>query len=112
MTWLEDYANAPAGNFLNAKKVKDGGLVGRTLTIKSVEKQQMKDNQIKPILSFNETDGTLPLNKGNAATLIERYGSDEATWSGKNLQLIITKKQFQGQLVDGITVVPIERVNV
>ena len=105
--WLVDYATAQASNFLNAKKVKENGLVGKSLTIKEVKKQTMRDEKVKPVLSFAENDLVLSLNKGNAAILIESYGTDETLWSGKRIQLVITKKQFQGQLVDGITVVPV-----
>ena len=105
--WIEDYASASAmGNFLNATKVKTNNLAGKTLVIKKVDKQIIKE-EAKPVVSFNDIEEILSLNKGNAAILVEAFGSDELAWAGKKIQLVLTKKQFSGAMVDGITVVPV-----
>lgn len=103
---MEDYTKPTAGNFLSAQKAKANNLTGKVLTIKEIAWQEVGDIT-KPILSFVETDLTLALNKGNAAILTEAYGKDESAWSSKKIQLVITKKQYQGQYVDGITVVAV-----
>lgn len=102
---MEEYAKAGAGNFLNAKKVKDENLNGKQLTISEVGWQEMKDGNEKPVIKFAETESGLVLNKGNTAVLMEAFGADETKWKSKELQLVVTKTQYQGALVDSITVV-------
>lgn len=106
-SWISEYAETSVGNFLSSQRVRDKNLIGKRLTIKAVEKQTIKD-KVKPVLSFNETDGVLALNKSNAAMLIEKFSDSEIVWIGKAIQLHITKKTYQGQQVDGIIVIPME----
>ncbi len=103
-TPIEEYARGIAGNFLSAAKVKSDNLQNTPLTIKAVEWTEIGDTN-KPVLSFSETDKSLVLNKGNAAILMDAFTADEKAWVGKKVQLVITKKQYQGQMVDGITVI-------
>lgn len=99
-----------SGTYLSAKSVKDKQLVGKPLTIKDakVEKIKETDENVKLILDFEENSFRLPLNKTNAMILSESFGEDYEKWAGKKLQLLITKRQFQGQLVDGIQVVGVQ----
>jgi len=105
--WLDEYASDSAGNLLSVPKVKSNSLVGKKLTIKAVENQDIK-GKMKPVLSFNETDNVLALNKSNASALIGKFGSSELLWIGKGIQLHIYPTTFQGQQVDGIIVIPME----
>jgi len=97
------------GNFLNAKVVKDEGLRGKTLTVNEPTKEMVgvsKNAKEKIVLGFEEIERKLALNATNAKILAESWGEEYAMWTGKKLQVIITKVDFQGSLVDGMQVVP------
>jgi len=97
------------GNYLNASTLKSEGLVGRLLTIvdTTVEQLGRSDNiKDKIVLIFKETNLRLPLNGTNSQILVEVFGDETETWKQKTLTLQITRRQFQGQLVPAIEVVP------
>jgi hypothetical protein len=51
----------------------------------------------KPVISFEETDKGLVLNKTNANTISSLYGPDTDDWSGKRVTLFATEVDFQGK---------------
>lgn len=95
------------GSFLSAVVVKSEKLVGKPLTIKTVEAQEIgrgENAKMKLIITFQEIDRQLVLNKTNAGIISESYGDDYSVWKNKKLFLQITKRQFQGQLMDAVSV--------
>ena len=98
---------ASAANFLNAKTVRSGGLIGRKLTIKDIEKDVIGQSQKeKLVISFDEIEQRLALNTTNARILAEAWGEEYKRWIGKQLMLQVTKRTFQGDIVDAIETVP------
>ena len=95
------------GNFLSARVVTAKGLIGQPLEIYVSGLEDVGDKP-KVVLQFKEHTEKLVLNKTNATILAEKYGDDYSKWVGKKMTLRITKRNFQGSLVDGIEVVPIE----
>lgn len=80
-----------------------------TVTISGAEIKEFDDGR-KVVLSFEETDKRLTLNKGNAAMVKEVCGSpDTDRWIGQTITIYGTKVEYQGKLVNGIRVRPPER---
>ncbi|MBK5093193.1 MAG: hypothetical protein JJE48_06730 [Actinobacteria bacterium] len=75
------------------------------LTIDAIRTDMFKEKE-KVVLTFKDTLKELPLNKTNAKMLSAAFGDDEKEWVGKQLEIQLTKRMFQGELVDGIEVVP------
>jgi hypothetical protein len=78
-----------------------------TLTIASVQIEQLqrqggKDN--KPTLAFKETRKKLVLNKTNAGTIADMYGTRAEEWIGKRVTFYPAKTGFGGETVDCIRV--------
>ncbi len=94
------------GKLISASIVKNEKLSGKFLTISNIEVQEFgKDKPKKKLLlSFKEIDKQLPLNKTNAITISESYGSDYNLWIGKKITLFITKRAFGSQTVDAVGV--------
>lgn len=92
------------GNYLSAATVKSEKLTGKPLTIKAVVSETFRENE-KLVLSFDEIDKQLPLNKSNAQMLIEGFGSETDAWIGKQIMLLLTKRMFQGNSVDAVQLV-------
>jgi len=93
------------GNYLSAAMVKSEKLEGKSLTIKSTAVETIRERE-KILLSFNETGKEMLLNKTNAQLLSHAFGEDYGQWVGKRLMLKLTRRMFQGSLVDAIEVVP------
>ena len=66
------------------------------LTIKSVEGEKFEDRE-KPVLSFNETEKKLILNRTNTNTLAQLYGNETEHWPGKQIEVFTTQVDFRGQ---------------
>lgn len=95
------------GNYLNTKIVREEGLVGKNLTIKSIDQDTIGDSsRMKLMLGFNEIERRLALNTTNAGILVEAWGDETDGWNGKALQMVLTKTKFKGDLVDSIQVIP------
>ena len=98
------YAGA---NYMNAKNVASEGLVNKWLQItEAVVEDVGKQETAKPkiVLSFMETKRRLALNATNAKIISQRFGNDTNGWIGLKISLLVIKKDFGGQLVDGIQV--------
>jgi hypothetical protein len=89
------------GSSLTAKDLK-----GRTvkLTIKTVVSKRFDDGGVKLILSFEETDRTLVLNKTNAKRIAESHGKVWTRWDGKVIKIHPERVEFKGDIVDAIRV--------
>jgi len=99
------------GNFLSALTLKSEKLTGKTLAVKAAVKELVgapgdPKTRDKIVLDFGETDRRLVCNATNARILAEAWGEEYEAWAGKSLQMIITKRNYQGSLVDGIQVIP------
>lgn len=78
------------------------------LTINGVQMKSLgQDNaEVKPILSFIETDKTLVLNKTNANIIASMYGDKniDTAWLNKKVTLHVEMTTFQGKATPGIRV--------
>ena len=103
--------NAYAGdnwNYLNSTNVVSENLNNTMLTIKNAEVKKLgqgEEARNKVVLSFNETPKQLALNSTNSKIIAAKYGDDTDRWTGKQISLIVVRKNFAGKLVDGIQVV-------
>ena len=93
------------GTYITAAVAKSESLRGTVLTIDAIRIDMFKEKE-KVVLTFKDTLKELPLNKTNAKMLSAAFGDDEKEWVGKQLEIQLTKRMFQGELVDGIEVVP------
>lgn len=79
-----------------------------TLTIAAVALEDMRikgaKKEKKPVLSFKETKKRLVLNKTNAGTIADLYGSKAEEWPGHKVTLYPTKTECGGDTVDCIRV--------
>lgn len=104
---MVEISDVYGGNYLNAATLKSEELVNKPLTINGSEVVELGTTNPRPkvVLNFKETEKRLPLNKTNAKILSENLGDETDTWVGKQITLRVTKRQFQGNIVDGIEVV-------
>lgn len=78
-------------NFL--KSTSEGGMnldgtpESAILTIKSIEDGKTADQKVQRVLSFNETDKKLGLNKTNAVAISKFHGDDDDDWVGKQIEV-------------------------
>ena len=79
-------------------------LTGKRLavTITCVEKQEMSDGRVKPVLRFKEDERGLVLNVENRATLADRFGRETKGWAGKKVTLIARPVQGPNGPCQGI----------
>ncbi|MDF1703042.1 MAG: hypothetical protein P1V36_17980 [Planctomycetota bacterium] len=83
-----------------------------TLTIKSVQheklmRQDLRDPEIKPTLSFKETDKRLVLgNRTNEDTVCKLHGTDAAKWVGKQITVYATTTKMGRDTVPCIRIRP------
>jgi hypothetical protein len=95
-------------NYLNSANIVSEKLDKTMLTIKNAEVKKLgqeEEARNKIVLSFQETNKLLALNSTNSKIIAEKYGDDTDRWTGKQITLIVVKKNFAGKLVDGIQVV-------
>ena len=102
MTTLNDLFPSP---YLTAQDVKHQP----TVTIKSFTKKTMKNNkgeeEVKPVVFFNEFDKGMVLNKTNANMIAKLYGSTLEEWVGERVQLRSVAVEAFGETQDAIRVV-------
>jgi len=88
------------GNYLKASDIKEP----TALTITKVKEQQLEDRK-KLIVSFDETDKGLVLNKINTNRIIKWAGSKETdNWAGTKITLLATTVEYDGKDVPCIRV--------
>ena len=82
-----------------------------TLTIKSVKREKLTmtggATETKPVLFFENTkdsDKRLILNKTNASTIQQLYGSTAEDWIGQKITLYATTTKFGNETVDCIRI--------
>jgi len=96
------------GIFLNVMTLKVEKLINKPLTITEAVVEDIggtTHSKPKIVLSLEETEKRLALNKTNAQIIKEAYGNETDEWIGKKIWLQLTKRQFQGNIVDAIEVV-------
>lgn len=78
------------------------------LTIKEIKVQELKmaggKVDVKPVVFFEETEKKLILNKTNAASIAELYGTEASKWVGKRVKLYPSRTQCGAEMVDCIRV--------
>lgn len=94
-----------SSDYLKADEIPEEGMV---LTISDVEVKELgqgKDKQVKPVLSFNETEKQLVCNKTNCNTLVKLTNSDDTDdWAGHKIKLMAMEVQFKDELVNAIRI--------
>ena len=87
------------GSFFKATE-----LAGRRLpvTIIGVEKQEMNDGKVKPVLLVEEDERRLVLNVENRTALADRFGRETNGWVGKKVTLITRSVQGPNGPCQGI----------
>lgn len=74
-------------NYLKASDIKNEPIV----TISKIERQKMKNNdgeeEVKPVIFFQEYEKGVVLNRTNANTISAMYGDELDDWIGKRIQL-------------------------
>jgi len=96
------------GNYLNAASVKLEKLVNKPIVILGTEVEMIGGDthaKQKIVLTLDKIEKKLALNKTNAQIITEAYGNETDGWVGKKIYLQLTKRQFQGNVVDAIGVV-------
>lgn len=89
------------GSYLKADEL------GRARPVVTIRTVKMEDigSDTKPVLYFDGKEKGLVLNKTNSSMITEIIGSDETEhWTGHQVQLYVTKVDFQGKRVDAIRV--------
>jgi len=87
-------------------KAADLGGKPLAVTITTVKVEDVGDDQ-KPVIYFDESHKGLVLNRTNADSLTELFGTDETdAWTGKSVALLPAKTMFGGKKVDCIRIGP------
>ena len=74
------------------------------VTIRTLTIEDLGEGQHKPCLYFIGKEKGLILNKTNALLMAVSLGDESDSWLGKEIELFTEMKQFQGKLVQGISV--------
>lgn len=74
------------------------------LTIRSVQMEDVGENEHKPIVYFQELEKGLVLNKTNAEMVVQLYGDDTDRWTGQAIEMYATPVQFGGKTTMGLRV--------
>ena len=84
-------------DFFPSKYLKSDDLNGKdvALTIRDVERKQFEE-EIKPIVWFEETTKGLVLNRTNFGSISKLHGRETDTWLGKRVALFGTEVDFRG----------------
>jgi hypothetical protein len=90
--------------WLRSADCEDGDLVLTIADIKQERIGQGSQADDKWVLSFEEEEKGLVLNKTNTNTIAKLYGDDTDDWIGKQVTLFATEVQFQGDMVEAIRV--------
>ena len=77
----------------------------RLVTIQALERdRKMNSGELKHVLSFVECDQELVLNKTNCNSIAQMYGDETDNWIGKQIVLIQSTTDMQGQTKDCIRI--------
>ena len=87
-------------------KAEDLGNQMYTMTIASADLVTFDAGDSKVVLSFQEDQRKLPLNKTNATAISEMYGPDWSMWQNRQITLFSMPVDFQGKTVQGIRIRP------
>jgi hypothetical protein len=91
----------------SSKYLKAADLNGREVTVRiaGVQIEQFgKENERKPVISFDGKSKGLPLNKTNARAIAAMFGNETENWIHSEITLFPTKTDFGGELVDCIRI--------
>ena len=97
-----------ADDFFKGRFLKASDLAGKplTLTIAEVSREEL-DGLQKPIISFEEHDQQLALNKTNLESLVDLTRTKRMSdWVGRRITLVPEHTRFSGTSVDCIRVRP------
>jgi hypothetical protein len=83
--------------YAKSKYLRAEDLVGKTVRV-------VFDKGLKPVLSFENKQKTLPVNASNFDTLAAAISPRTQDWVGHTITLKGEKVRFKGQLVDSIKV--------
>jgi hypothetical protein len=90
-----------ASKYTKSKWLKGSDLIpGQQLrvTVKSAYEHTFEQqNETKPVLSFQEIDQDLPLNKSQCGTMIQNFGPNAALWVGQTLLLMPAPSNYAGK---------------
>jgi len=70
-----------------------------TVTIDSMQMEQLDDNQDRPVCYFRGKSKGLVLNSTNASTISVVYGDETDAWVGRPLVIFNTTTMYKGQRV-------------
>ena len=88
--------------FIKADDCKSEPLV---YTIGGVTLEKLGDDERKkPIVSFNETEKCLVLNRTNGDALGQMYGEETVGWIGRQVELYASRVNFGGKMVDCVRI--------
>ena len=99
------------GDMFKSKYLKAADIQGQpVLTIDSIAMDDVGtegQTDIKPIVSFRETEQMLILNVTNGNAIIAATGQQDTDgWVGHQIQLRVEKVEFRGKYVDAIRINP------
>ena len=84
-----------------SKYLKSGDLEeDMRLTIKSLTQENLgqgDEQEVKPVLYFQEIEKGMVLNKTNCDTISNLYGPETDDWTGKRITIFATEVEFRGR---------------
>lgn len=93
----------------NYLKTADVSGNGETYVMSTVIKEKFtdpetKETEEKPVLSFEDTEKSLILNKTNWKRIAKIYGDNSEAWRGQKIKLRLESVESFGETVDAIRV--------
>jgi len=88
--------------YLKAADIKGKG--DPTVAIASVEIEMIGDDQNKPVLYFQGKEKGMVLNRTNADSITQLYGSDTDAWVGREIIIYVTRVKGPSGMTDGLRV--------
>lgn len=98
---MVDISTVFQSKYLSANDIGDEPTLA---TISGWDYATMQDGAHKIALSFKEFDRQFVLNKTNARNIAAFCGNDTDDWIGKQIVMVTTLVDYQGQSVDAIRV--------
>ncbi len=100
---------AKVGDLFPSKYLKSSDLQGKEFRVhidRVVMEKIVDEEPEKACIYFQNSEQGMVLNKTNAMVLASAYGDETDNWRGQTAVLGTHKVQFQGKLVDGLTIRP------